>query len=81
MDTSTTELTYSIRIRTFFARRSAALITSLSGAVVRFCGVACSDFPSVVHNLAQLSHCYAQGKVGSGFDVSSAAYGSHIYTR
>jgi phosphomevalonate kinase len=31
--------------------------------------------------LAQLSHCYAQGKIGSGFDVSAACYGSHIYQR
>jgi len=35
----------------------------------------------IAHNLAQICHCYAQGKVGSGFDVSSAIYGSHVYTR
>jgi len=35
----------------------------------------------VVSNLAQLCHCYAQGKVGSGFDVSAACYGSHVYRR
>ena len=35
----------------------------------------------VSHNLAQVCHCYAQGKIGSGFDVSSAIYGSHVYTR
>jgi phosphomevalonate kinase len=34
-----------------------------------------------VHNLAQFCHFKAQGKVGSGFDVSSAVYGSHVYTR
>ncbi|WVQ86287.1 phosphomevalonate kinase [Cryptococcus sp. DSM 104549] len=34
-----------------------------------------------VHSLAQLAHCLAQGKVGSGFDVSSAVYGSHAYRR
>ncbi|RXK37041.1 phosphomevalonate kinase [Tremella mesenterica] len=34
-----------------------------------------------IHSLAQFCHCLAQGKVGSGFDVSSAIYGSHIYTR
>jgi phosphomevalonate kinase len=34
-----------------------------------------------VDHLAQLSHCHAQGKVGSGFDVSSAIYGSHVYQR
>jgi phosphomevalonate kinase len=31
--------------------------------------------------LAQLAHCYAQGKIGSGFDVSAACYGSHVYRR
>ena len=35
----------------------------------------------LAHNLAQYVHCLAQGKVGSGFDVSSAIFGSHIYTR
>jgi len=35
----------------------------------------------IAHNLSQICHCYAQGKVGSGFDISSAIYGSHVYTR
>ena len=35
----------------------------------------------LAHNVAQFIHCLAQGKVGSGFDVSSAVFGSHIYTR
>lgn len=35
----------------------------------------------LVHNLAQFSHCLAQGKVGSGFDISSAVYGTHTYRR
>ncbi|ORY26808.1 hypothetical protein BCR39DRAFT_540302 [Naematelia encephala] len=35
----------------------------------------------IVHSLAQFAHCLAQGKVGSGFDVSSAVYGTHIYRR
>ncbi|KAJ3092156.1 phosphomevalonate kinase [Quaeritorhiza haematococci] len=34
-----------------------------------------------VHNLAQFTHCLAQGKIGSGFDVSSASFGSHRYRR
>jgi phosphomevalonate kinase len=34
-----------------------------------------------IFTVAQLAHCLAQGKVGSGFDVSSAVYGSHIYRR
>jgi len=36
---------------------------------------------SLVNNLAQLCHCLAQGKVGSGFDVSAATYGSQRYVR
>lgn len=36
---------------------------------------------TLIHNLAQFVHCLAQGKVGSGFDVSSAVWGSHRYKR
>ena len=36
---------------------------------------------SLLHNFAQLCHCAAQGKVGSGFDVCVAVYGSQHYTR
>lgn len=67
---------------------SAALVTSLVGAlVVNFTG---NNNPTEslddttkrrIHNLAQICHCHAQGKVGSGFDVSSASYGSHVYQR
>ena len=31
--------------------------------------------------MAQAAHCAAQGKVGSGFDVASAVYGSCLYRR
>jgi phosphomevalonate kinase len=34
-----------------------------------------------VHRLAQAAHCAAQGKIGSGFDVASAVYGSCVYRR
>ncbi|KAG6880324.1 hypothetical protein C0992_011073 [Termitomyces sp. T32_za158] len=43
--------------------------------------VAYGDGRLLAHNLAQYIHCYAQGKVGSGFDVAAAVFGSHIYTR
>ena len=36
---------------------------------------------SVAHHLSQVVHTIAQGKVGSGFDVAAAFYGSHVYTR
>jgi phosphomevalonate kinase len=35
----------------------------------------------ILHNVAQLAHSVAQGKVGSGFDVSAAVYGTQIYRR
>ncbi|KAG8907936.1 phosphomevalonate kinase [Tulasnella sp. 403] len=40
-----------------------------------------SDGKTLLHNTAQYVHCLAQGKVGSGFDVSSATYGSQTYKR
>ena len=36
---------------------------------------------TIIFRLAQICHCHAQGKVGSGFDVAAACYGSHIYQR
>ena len=68
---------------------SAALITSLVGCLLIHMGaISASSITSVdsdelrlVHNVAQYVHCFAQGKVGSGFDVSAAIYGSHVYTR
>lgn len=73
---------------------SAALITSLVSALLLHLGVIASDsFASqgglesasegrkLAHNVSQYIHCLAQGKVGSGFDVSSAVFGSQIYTR
>ena len=49
---------------------SAALATLRGGAALH-----------MLHALAQLCHCAAQGKVGSGFDVCSATFGSHVYKR
>jgi phosphomevalonate kinase len=63
---------------------SAALVTSLVGAIVLAMSYATEMDETTrkrVHNLAQICHCHAQGKVGSGFDVSSASYGSHVYQR
>ncbi|KAJ8463815.1 hypothetical protein ONZ45_g17450 [Pleurotus djamor] len=68
---------------------SAALITSLVSALLVHLSVItpeelsedASEGRSLAHNLAQFVHCLAQGKVGSGFDVAAAVFGSHIYTR
>jgi phosphomevalonate kinase len=66
---------------------SAALVTSLTAAVLSFyLSKDLFDMKSnkglmVLHNLAQVSHSHAQGKVGSGFDVASAVFGSCLYKR
>uniref|UniRef100_A0A6N2KBX7 phosphomevalonate kinase n=1 Tax=Salix viminalis TaxID=40686 RepID=A0A6N2KBX7_SALVM len=69
---------------------SAAMTTAVVAALLHYLGVVdlspLSKFEGsadldVVHIIAQTAHCIAQGKVGSGFDVSSAVYGSHRYVR
>ncbi|KAF9150123.1 phosphomevalonate kinase [Linnemannia schmuckeri] len=65
---------------------SAALITSLVAAIfIHFDASKLQQDDTTntqfLHNVAQFVHCLAQGKVGSGFDVSSAVWGSHTYRR
>lgn len=69
---------------------SAALTSSLVGGLLKFFGCVKLNGPTcpsnaedrrVVHNLAQLAHAVAQGKIGSGFDVSAAVFGSQVYRR
>lgn len=66
---------------------SAALVTSFTGALLTHY-LSSSQFSlssekgrSILHNLAQAAHCAAQGKVGSGFDVAVAVYGTCKYRR
>lgn len=72
---------------------SAAMTTAVVAALLHYLGVVkissskdnrdrndIADL-DMVHKIAQTAHCIAQGKVGSGFDVSSAVYGSHRYVR
>lgn len=67
---------------------SAALVTALTAALIVYMGrnnpSADLSNPTIqkrVHNVAQAAHCAAQGKVGSGFDVAAAVYGSCLYRR
>lgn len=60
---------------------SAALVTSLVGALLQHYGADVQENQLIVHNLAQVVHCAAQGKVGSGFDVAAAVFGSCEYSR
>lgn len=67
---------------------SAAMTSAVVAALLHYFGAVnlshlstdSSDL-DVVHMIAQSAHCIAQGKVGSGFDVSSAVYGSQRYVR
>lgn len=74
---------------------SAAMTTAVVAALLNYLGVVNLSLLSedqdqdmtgtsdldVVHAIAQTAHCIAQGKVGSGFDISSAVYGSQRYVR
>lgn len=66
---------------------SAALVTAFTAAVLSYYlpkdlfDLTSESGKRKLHNLAQASHCAAQGKVGSGFDVASAVYGSCLYRR
>lgn len=63
---------------------SAALVTSLVAAVLSHLGVLSpekTEDRKKIHNLSQFVHCLAQGKVGSGFDIASACFGSQRYVR
>jgi len=58
---------------------SAAVTVACVGGVL-----ALHELPAnltVVHNLAQIAHSLAQGKVGSGFDIAAACFGSCSYSR
>ncbi|GAA5895553.1 phosphomevalonate kinase [Sporobolomyces salmoneus] len=66
---------------------SAAMVTSLTSSLfLHWTSPQSSSDPSpetvqLMHNLAQYVHSLAQGKIGSGFDVSAAVYGSQVYKR
>ena len=71
---------------------SAALTVSLVGALLHWLGIVKIDGrgedtekarndSTLIHNLSQIAHAAAQGKCGSGFDVSAAVFGTQMYIR
>ncbi|KAK6454934.1 Phosphomevalonate kinase [Scheffersomyces xylosifermentans] len=60
---------------------SAGLVSVVTAALISYFGKGKELDKNVVHNVAQIAHCYAQKKIGSGFDVAAAVYGSIIYRR
>ena len=59
---------------------SAATAVAIVGSVLRAFGM---DFDKndALHKLSQIAHSIATGKVGSGFDIAAATYGSILYKR
>ena len=66
---------------------SAALVSAFTAAILKYYQTGASEamsprmFKTRAHNLAQVAHCVAQGKIGSGFDVAAAIFGSCVYRR
>ncbi|KAH3680461.1 hypothetical protein WICMUC_000301 [Wickerhamomyces mucosus] len=64
---------------------SAGLVTVLTTSLLSFywntLDIKSLEHLEIIHNLAQVAHCQAQGKVGSGFDVAAATFGSIVYKR
>jgi len=57
---------------------SAAMISAITSCILTHFGI---DNIEYAHRLAQLCHAAVQGKIGSGFDVCTAFYGSMCYVR
>jgi phosphomevalonate kinase len=65
---------------------SAAVVSSLVTALFSYFGLfsnpeTASINKTYAYRVAQVAHCIAQGKVGSGFDVATAFYGTQTYCR
>ncbi|CAK7894054.1 phosphomevalonate kinase [[Candida] anglica] len=62
---------------------SAGLVSVISTALLSHFkkGQDIQSLKNIIHNTAQIAHCYAQKKIGSGFDVAAAIFGSIIYRR
>ncbi len=60
---------------------SSAAVTVASIAAVLNAFEVDSKENDVLHKLSQTAHSVATGKVGSGFDIASATFGSIFYTR
>ena len=80
---SDTQFSYSIdsgKVAKSGLGSSAAVTVAAVAAILKFFGIDTSN-KEVIHKLAQTSHSIATGKVGSGFDIAAATYGSIFYTR
>ncbi|CCH59186.1 hypothetical protein TBLA_0B03450 [Henningerozyma blattae CBS 6284] len=63
------------------ASLTTSLMTALYSVLKSSFDINSADDLKKIHNLAQVAHCQAQGKIGSGFDIAAATFGSIIYRR
>ncbi len=59
---------------------SAAIAVATIDSVMKLYGMGTCE-NEALHKLSQLAHNLASGKIGSGFDVATAVYGSIVYSR
>lgn len=57
---------------------SAALTTVIVKALFQYYQL---EIPGLANFASQIAHFRAQGKIGSGFDISACIYGSHLFRR
>lgn len=60
---------------------SAAMTTSVVACLATCFHMGGGDRTELIHRVAQVAHSVAQGKIGSGFDVFTAVYGTCAYRR
>lgn len=60
---------------------SACLISVVSAALLEYFKPGILNQKNIIHNVAQISHSFAQKKIGSGFDICASIYGTIIYKK
>ncbi len=61
---------------------SAAAVVAAVAAVLAFHGKDIKKSKDIIYKLSSIAHYYAQGKVGSAFDIAASTYGGvFVYTR
>jgi len=60
---------------------SAAVTAAATAAIMVLHGYDVKKDVHLIHKLAQYVHSTVQGKVGSGFDIATACFGGHAYSR
>ncbi len=60
---------------------SAAVTAAATAAIMVLHGYDVKKDAHLIHKIAQYIHSTVQGKVGSGFDIATACFGGHAYSR